>query len=53
MIDAVKKYSGKDFTGVKDVEVARQLAKEAGVAVEPAWGVGWIRFFSTNRRRRR
>ena len=42
MIDAVKKYSGKDFTGVKDVEVARQLAKEAGVAVEPAWGVGKI-----------
>ncbi len=29
MIDAVKKYSGKDFNGVKDVEVARQMAKEA------------------------
>ncbi len=42
MIDAVKKYSGKDFTGVKDVETARQLAREAGVAVEPAWGVGKI-----------
>lgn len=42
MIEAVKKYSGKDFTGVKDVEEARKMAKEANVAFEPAWGVGKI-----------
>ena len=42
MIEAVKKYSGKDFTSVKDVEEARKMAKEANVAFEPAWGVGKI-----------
>ena len=42
MIEAVKKNSGKDFTGVKDVEEARKMAKEANVAFEPAWGVGKI-----------
>ena len=42
MIEAVKKYSGKNFTSVKDVEEARKMAKEANVAFEPAWGVGKI-----------
>lgn len=42
MIDAIKKYSGKDFTDVTDVETARQLAAEAKVEVEATWGVGKI-----------
>ena len=42
MIEAVKKYSGKDFTNVTDVEEARKLADEAHVAYEPTWGVGRI-----------
>lgn len=42
MLEAVKKYSGKDFTGVKDVEVARQMAKEANVEIKPTFGVGKI-----------
>lgn len=42
MIDAVKKYSGKDFTGISDVAKAREMAKEAGVTVEASWGVGKI-----------
>ena len=42
MIDAVKQYSGKDFTGVKDIAVARQMADEAHVAYEESWGVGKI-----------
>ena len=42
MVEAVKKYSGKDFTGVKDVEVARQMAKEANVEIKPTFGVGKI-----------
>lgn len=42
MIEAVKEYSGKDFEGVRDVETARKLAEEAGVAYEKEWGVGKI-----------
>ncbi|MDD3396130.1 MAG: lysine--tRNA ligase [Acidaminococcaceae bacterium] len=42
MIDAIKKYSGKDFTDVTDVDTARQLAAEAKVEVEATWGVGKI-----------
>ncbi|MBR1661666.1 MAG: lysine--tRNA ligase [Acidaminococcaceae bacterium] len=42
MIDAVKQYSGKDFNGVKDIAVARQMADEAHVAYEESWGVGKI-----------
>ena len=42
MVDAVKKYSGKDFTGVKDVAVARRMADEAGVEYKPEFGYGKI-----------
>src|SRR5574344_167019 len=42
MLEAVAKYSGKDFTGVTDVELARKMAKEAGIEFESAWGVGKI-----------
>ena len=42
MLEAVAKYSGKDFTNVTDLEVARKMAKEAGIEFEPAWGVGKI-----------
>lgn len=42
MIDAVKQYSGRDFTGVTDVAVARQMADEAHVEYEKSWGVGKI-----------
>ncbi len=42
MIEAVKKYSGKDFTGVKDVETARKMADEAGVEYKPTFGAGKI-----------
>jgi lysyl-tRNA synthetase class 2 len=42
MIEAVAKYSGKDFTGVKDVAEARKMAEELKVEYEPAWGVGKI-----------
>ncbi len=42
MLEAVTKYSGKDFTKVTDVEMARKMATEAGVEVETAWGVGKI-----------
>ena len=34
MVDAVKEYSGVDFTNVKTVEEARKLADEKGVAYE-------------------
>ena len=34
MIDAVKKYSGVDFTEIKDLEQAREVAKEKGVEFE-------------------
>ncbi len=42
MIDAVKQYSGKDFTGVTDIATARQMADEANVKYEESWGVGKI-----------
>lgn len=42
MIEAVKEYSGKDFTNVTDLEEARAIAKELNVAVEPSFGVGKI-----------
>jgi lysyl-tRNA synthetase class 2 len=42
MIEAVKKYSGRDFTGVKDVETARKMADEAGVEYKPTFGYGKI-----------
>lgn len=42
MIEAVKEYSGKDFTNVTDLEEARAIAKELDVAVEPSFGIGKI-----------
>ena len=42
MIDAVKEYSGKDFTDVTDLEEARAIAKELNVAIEPSFGIGKI-----------
>lgn len=42
MIEAVKEYSGKDFTNVTDLEEARTIAKELNVAVEPSFGIGKI-----------
>ena len=42
MIEAVNKYAKVDFTGVKDVEKAREMAKSVNVEVQPTWGVGKI-----------
>lgn len=42
MIEAVKEYSGKDFTNVTDLEEARAIAKKLNVAVEPSFGIGKI-----------
>ena len=42
MIEAVKEYSGKDFTNVTDLEEARAIAKELNVAIEPTFGIGKI-----------
>ena len=42
MIDAVKEYSGKDFTNVTELEEARAIAKELNVAIEPTFGIGKI-----------
>lgn len=42
MIEAVKEYSGKDFTDVTDLEEARAIAKELDVAIEPSFGIGKI-----------
>lgn len=42
MIEAVKEYSGKDFTDVTDLEEARSIAKELNVAIEPSFGIGKI-----------
>ena len=42
MIEAVKEYSGKDFTNVTDLEEARAIAKELNVAVELSFGIGKI-----------
>ena len=42
MIEAVKKFTGQDFEGVKDVEVARKLADAIEVPYEKSFGVGKI-----------
>lgn len=42
MIEAVKEYSGKDFTDVTNLEEARAIAKELNVAIEPSFGIGKI-----------
>lgn len=42
MIEAVKEYSGKDFTDVTDLEEACAIAKELNVAIEPSFGIGKI-----------
>ena len=42
MIDSIKEFSGYDFNGVKDLEQARAMAKEAKVEFEESWGVGKI-----------
>ncbi len=42
MIEAVKEYSGKNFTDVTDLEEARAIAKELNVAIEPSFGIGKI-----------
>ena len=42
MIEAVKEYSGKDFTNVTDLEEARAIAKELNVAIEQTFGIGKI-----------
>ena len=42
MIDAVKEYSGKEFTNVTDLEEARAMAKELNVPIEPSFGIGKI-----------
>ena len=42
MIEAVKEYSGKDFTDVTDLEEARAIAKELNVAIELSFGIGKI-----------
>lgn len=42
MIEAVKEYSGKDFTDVTDLEEARAIAKDLNVAIEPSFGIGKI-----------
>lgn len=42
MIDAVKQYAQVDFTGVTEVQQARELAKSVNVHFEEADGVGKI-----------
>lgn len=42
MIEAVAKYTGVDFTGVTDIEKARELAATAKVHIEPSYGIGKI-----------
>ena len=42
MIEAVKEYSGKDFTNVTDLEEARAIAKELNVAIQPSFCIGKI-----------
>lgn len=42
MVEAVKKFSGYDFTGVRDVETARKLAADANVEIQPTFGPGKI-----------
>ncbi len=42
MVEAVKKYSGVDFSQIKSVEEARAVAKERGIAYEERHGRGDI-----------
>lgn len=42
MVDAVKKYSGIDFTDVKDDEEAKQIAKEKNLEFKPHFKKGDI-----------
>lgn len=42
MTEAVKEYTGKDFSGVTDLEEARALAQELQVEIEPSFGIGKI-----------
>lgn len=42
MPEAIKKYSGEDFSSVKTVEEARALAERVGVRVEKKDGIGNI-----------
>lgn len=42
MVEAVKQYANVDFTGVKDIDQAREMAKSVKVEVQPTWGVGKI-----------
>ena len=42
MIEAVYKYTGRNFEGVTDVETARKMADAINVPYEPSFGVGKI-----------
>ncbi len=42
MTEAVLEYTGKDFSGVTELEDARAIAKELNVAIEPSFGIGKI-----------
>lgn len=42
MIEAVAKYTGQNFEGVTDVEIARKMADAINVEYEPGFGVGKI-----------
>lgn len=42
MPEAIKKYSGEDFSNVKTVEEARAIADRLGVKYEPSQGIGGI-----------
>lgn len=42
MTEAVLEYTGKDFSGVTELEDARAIAKELKVAIEPSFGIGKI-----------
>ena len=42
MVEAVKQYSGVDFSAIRTVEEARKAADSLGVHYEPAHGVGGI-----------
>ena len=42
MVEAVKQYSGVDFSAIRTVEEARKAAESIGVHFEPSHGVGGI-----------
>ena len=42
MIEAVAKYTGRDFTGVTDIEEARKMAAAINVPIEKTYGIGKI-----------